>query len=262
MFRCGVQKGYCLWSGAFEEQWTSIWIQRNTKLQSRNCFIRYRKRFGWLPTVTQYNIMFILDIMLCSVVDENHRFGGRCCIYLSSRRNVSEASSCRQNNGAYLPNYRCHIPEDNNVNTHCCENPKSHVFTYVHVYVILTHWTSHIPTPGTHSLQFHTFTSPFITSRCPCCCCCNEPRNTFIAHSNAAQRSLCDQELDWAGYECICQLECDIRINLSKSLDTTHYMKSVHKLFLSRQLCWMPTFCYLLHVLNNSAIYTTLALNS
>jgi hypothetical protein len=116
---------------------------------------------------------------------------------------------------------------------------------------MLTHWTSHIPTPGTQSLQFHNFTSPFITSWCPCCC--NEPRNTFIAHSNASQRSLCDQELDWAGYECISQLECVIRNNLSKVFEITHYMKSVYKLFLSKQLRWMPTFCYLPHVLNSSA---------
>jgi len=115
-----------------------------------------------------------------------------------------------------LSNYRCYIPEDHNVNTHCCENPKSHVFTYFHAYTMLTHWTFHIPTPGTHSLQFHNFTSPFITSWCPCCC--NEPRNAFTAHSNASQRSLCNQELDWAGYECIYQLDCVIRNNLSKSL--------------------------------------------
>lgn len=167
--------------------------------------------------------------MSCSVVDENQCFGGRCCICLQGRRNVGEASSCLQYNGTYLPHYRCHTPEDRNVNTHCCENPKSPV--YLHMFMHTYCWHTEHPTSlhQAPSLQFHTFTSAFITSWCPYCC--KESRNTFIAHSNASQRSLCDQDWIELAMKAYVSLTVSSEINFQSLWNHTLHEVSIQTIF-------------------------------
>jgi hypothetical protein len=149
--------------------------------------------------------------MSCSVVDENHCFGGRCTFRVKGMW-VKPAAAGK----IMVPIYQTTDATSQKTIILTLTVMRNQNLMSLHMHIMLTHLTSHIPTPGTQRLQFHTFTSAFITSWCPCCC--NEPRNTFTVYSNASQRSLCEQELDWTGYGCICQLDCVIRNNLSKSL--------------------------------------------